>query len=42
MGTFIFIVIVLFFVSAVVAFVINKRKEKEYGKDLPEAVLYIE
>lgn len=39
MGTFIFIVIVLFFVSAVVAFVINKRKEKEYEKDLPEAVL---
>lgn len=31
--------VVLFYVSAVVAFVINKRKEKEYEKDLPEIVL---
>lgn len=37
MGTF--IVIVLFLASAVVAFVINKRKEKEYERDLPEIVL---
>lgn len=39
MGTFIFIVIVLFFVSAVVSFVFNKRKEKEYERNFPEAVL---
>lgn len=39
MGTFIFIVIVLFFVSAIVAFVFNKRKEKKFERDLPEAVL---
>lgn len=39
MGTFIFIVIVLFFLSAVVGFVLNKRKEKEYERNFSEAVL---
>lgn len=39
MGTFIFIIIVLFFASAIIAFIFNKKKEKEYEKNLPEEIL---
>lgn len=39
MGYFIFVVVILFFGSALIAAIINGKKQKEYENDLPESAV---
>ena len=39
MGYFIFVVVILFFGSALIAAIINRKKQKEYENDLPESAV---